>query len=54
MNKTLAILSMILIPFTAAGCEVLGNIFQAGMWVGIIVVIAVIAVIAFIVKLFSN
>lgn len=53
-KKLLAILSMTLISITASGCEVIGNIFQAGMWVGIIVVIAVIAVIAFIVRLFSK
>lgn len=26
-----------------AGCEMIGNIFQAGMWVGVILVVAVIA-----------
>ena len=54
MKKLLAILSITLISITASGCEVIGNIFQAGMWVGIIVIVAVIAVIAFIVRLFSK
>ena len=53
-KKLLAILSITLISITATGCEVIGNIFQAGIWVGIIVVIAVVAVIAFIVRLFAK
>lgn len=54
MKKLLAILSMTLLSLTATGCEFIGDIFKAGIWVGIIVVVAVIAVIAFIVKLFSK
>lgn len=54
MKKLLAIFSLLFLSMTAAGCEFIGDIFKAGIWVGIIVVIAVIAVIAFIVKLFSK
>ncbi|MBK6875555.1 MAG: hypothetical protein IPG99_03585 [Ignavibacteria bacterium] len=54
MKKLLAILSITLISITASGCEVIGNIFQAGIWVGIIVIVAVVAVIAFIVRLFAK
>jgi len=32
-----------------SGCEVIGDIFQAGVWVGVILVIAVIGVIVWIV-----
>lgn len=46
----LALLSLILIP----GCEFIGDVFKAGVWVGIIIVIAIIAVIAFIIKMFSK
>lgn len=27
------------------GCEIIGNIFEAGLWVGIVIVVAVIALI---------
>ncbi|MBK9334657.1 MAG: hypothetical protein IPM96_20205 [Ignavibacteria bacterium] len=54
MKKLFAILIMAIMSFTNSGCEMIGNIFQAGIWVGIIVVIAVIAVIAFIFRLFSK
>ena len=30
---------------TLSGCELIGNIFQAGMWVGIILVVGVIALV---------
>lgn len=32
------------------GCEIIGGIFEAGMWVGIILVIIVIMIIAWIVR----
>lgn len=35
------------------GCELIGDIFKAGIWVGVIIVIAIIAVIAFVVKMFK-
>jgi len=31
---------------TLAGCEAIGTIFQAGVWVGVMVVIAVVAIVA--------
>lgn len=36
------------------GCDFIGDVFKAGIWVGIIIVIAVIAVIAFIFKMFKK
>ncbi len=54
MKNLFAILIMAFMTITYTGCEMIGDIFQAGIWVGIIVVIAVIAVIAFIFKLFSK
>jgi hypothetical protein len=36
------------------GCEFIGDVFKAGIWVGIIIVIAVLAVIAFIIKMFKD
>lgn len=39
---------------TFPGCEFIGDVFKAGIWVGIVIVIAVLAVIAFIVKMFKG
>jgi hypothetical protein len=44
------LVSAIFIP----GCDFIGDIFKAGIWVGIIIVIAIVAVIAFIFKMFKN
>jgi len=37
-----------------SGCEAIGDIFKAGMWVGIIAVVVVIAVIIWIISLFRG
>lgn len=39
------VLALLTLPL--AGCEVIGDIFQAGMWTGVIAVIAVIALIVY-------
>ena len=39
---------LVLVAMTTAGCELAGDIFQAGMWVGAIMIVAVVAVVAFI------
>lgn len=36
------------------GCEVVGDIFEAGMWVGIIIVVAVIALILWLISKFRR
>jgi 4-hydroxybenzoate polyprenyltransferase len=47
---SLLFVSLIILP----GCEFIGDVFKAGVWVGIIIVIAIIAVIAFVIKMFSK
>ncbi len=37
-----------------SGCSVIGDIFKAGIWIGIIVVIAIIALIAFVFKMVAG
>ena len=49
-----AILVLTLFPLIFSGCELIGDIFKTGVWVGVIIVIAIVAVIAFIIKLFSK
>ncbi|MGV3459575.1 MAG: hypothetical protein ACO1N9_03875 [Flavobacterium sp.] len=36
------------------GCELVGDIFEAGMWVGIIIVVAVIALILWLISRFRK
>lgn len=54
MKKNFAFIFILMIPVLITGCEFIEDVFKAGIWVGIIIIIAVIAVIAFIVKLFSK
>jgi len=49
LSITFAVLLVVL-----PGCEFIGDVFKAGIWVGIIIVIAVLAVIAFIIKMFKD
>jgi hypothetical protein len=37
-----------------AGCEAIGTIFEAGVWVGVIVVIGIVAIIAVIASIFRR
>ena len=36
--------------FSLSGCEVIGDIFQAGVWVGIIVVVGIIALVIYLIS----
>ncbi len=44
-------LLLVFVSVTASGCELIADIFQAGVWVGVILVIAVIAGIFFLFKM---
>ena len=54
MKKLFVLLSIIQSAVMFSGCEVIGDIFKTGMWVGVIIVIAIIAVIAFIARMFKK
>lgn len=45
---------LVLLGFTAAGCEVIGDIFKAGIWVGILLVAVVIGGIMLLMRLFKG
>jgi hypothetical protein len=49
MDRSLAlrIYALLVLTLVSAGCELAGDIFQAGMWVGIIVVVGIIALVMF-------
>lgn len=54
-NKITRILMLLAILFTVTSCELVGDIFQAGMGFGIFIIIVIIAIIAFIIaKLGGN
>ena len=40
---------IVLLAMTVAGCEVVGGIFKAGMWVGIIMAVIIVALLMWIV-----
>ena len=48
------IMLIVLAAMSAAGCELVGNIFQAGMWVGVIGVILVVVLIVAVVSKFKG
>ena len=48
MKKTIPILAL-LFTLMFSSCEVVGAIFKAGVWTGIVIVVAVIALIIFVV-----
>jgi hypothetical protein len=45
--RLLSMLLLVLFTTTLTGCELIGNIFQAGIWVGVIAVLAVLGLVAF-------
>jgi hypothetical protein len=46
-NSTLLLLILFLITFS--GCSVIGDIFEAGVWVGVIAVVGIIALVIWLV-----
>ena len=48
------LLLLLLASVTAASCEVIGDIFKAGFWVGTIVVVIIIIGVGFLVSLFRR
>ena len=51
-GSVVPLLLLIVLGVTGAGCQVIGDIFQAGMWVGVIGVVLVIAIVGFIASRF--
>lgn len=45
---------LVVLGMSSAGCQVIGDIFQAGMWVGMIMVVLVLAGIAFLASKFRS
>lgn len=49
MKKILSLFYLVLMMFLLDGCEVVGGIFKAGVWVGVILVLLVIGIIVWLV-----
>lgn len=49
LSSRLLMLLLLAASVLAAGCSIVGGIFKAGLWVGVIMVVLVIALIMFIV-----
>lgn len=53
--KKLSLLPLLAILISLSSCELIGDIFKAGMWTGIIVVVLVVGLIIFVIsKLFGG
>ena len=52
MKKNLfpAFLAILILASTLSSCEAIGGIFKAGVWVGVIIVVAIIALVLFIIS----
>jgi hypothetical protein len=51
MKHSFFLFALLLVStLTLTGCEVIGDIFKAGVWVGVILVVAVVAIIAWLVS----
>lgn len=48
LYPVLAMLSVLILGLSS--CELVGDIFQAGMWVGIIIVVGIIALVLFLIR----
>jgi hypothetical protein len=47
-RRVFPVLPIVVIGAMTSGCEAIGTIFKAGVWVGVVAVVAVIALVAFI------
>ena len=55
MQRTpLSTIAIIAAAMTLSGCEMIGDILQAGIWMGIILVVIVIAIIYWLYRKFSG
>lgn len=46
--RVLMLVLLVAASMSLAGCEVVGGIFKAGMWVGVLFIVIIIAVVGFI------
>jgi hypothetical protein len=44
------VLLLVLVALVSSGCELVGDIFKAGMWVGVLAVVAIVGLVFFLVS----
>ena len=45
LDRVLTLLVLMLVAVFVSGCEAIGTIFQAGLWVGVIMVVVIVAIV---------
>jgi hypothetical protein len=50
MKKTLYFICAMFVSFCLGSCQAIGDIFKAGVWVGVLIVVAVVALILFLIS----
>jgi hypothetical protein len=48
LGRVLLLVLLVAASMSLSGCEVIGGIFKAGMWVGVLFVVFIIAIVGFI------
>jgi uncharacterized membrane protein YkvI len=48
LTRVLMLVLLAVVALSASGCEVIGDIFKAGVWVGALFIVAIIAIVGFI------
>ncbi len=54
MKNSLYVLLFVMISMSLTSCELVGDIFKAGVWVGILAVVAVIVLVVFLISKLSG
>jgi hypothetical protein len=47
-SRVLRLIGVVLLALSLSACQAIGTIFEAGMWVGVLMVVVVLAVVSFI------
>jgi hypothetical protein len=54
MPRTFTLLALLLATMSMAGCEAIATIFEAGIWVGIIIVVIVLALVFGVIRMLGG
>ena len=50
LQPYILLIAVLFTPFMLTSCELVGNIFEAGVWVGVIAVVLVIALVIWVIR----
>jgi uncharacterized membrane protein YkvI len=48
LTRVMLLLLVVVASISASGCEAIGDIFKAGVWVGVVFIVIIIAIVGFI------